>query len=407
MKNVFNQFTTNHFSFISNELKTATDISVAVAFLKLSGWSQLEKQIKKSLERKCRIKIFCGLNFGITEADALIRIKELFDNYPHAKLYMVYTKGKQVFHPKLWAFTQKQKVNVLCGSANFTGGGLENNFECSIATELNSDSPEAKKIEQYFEWLIAKGFAKEATHISISQYSAYQKVESKKQVGIKASPPPPEEINHNYEKLIKWFERLKIKEDFQSTHRERRKEYVNAKNVLDKIATGTSSKEIFADYYQQLVGSTEYNPHWKSGSIDRGKQKVINHWRKFVQLVRFIKSNQDADASFVYEGSKKIASGIMGVGPNIIGEIMMTFNPDDFANINRNPITVLLDETNVNIWKSSSSYSGDDYANYCNLIKEIRTDLKLKDMLEMDTFFNEIYWEIKNRKSNAKSIRTV
>jgi hypothetical protein len=31
-------------------------------------------------------------------------------------------------------------------------------------------------------------------------------------------------------------------------------------------------------------------------------------------------------------------------------------------------------------------------------MKEIMVDLKFKNFLELDTFFNEIYWEIKNQK---------
>jgi hypothetical protein len=63
--------------------------------------------------------------------------------------------------------------------------------------------------------------------------------------------------------------------------------------------------------------------------------------------------------------------------------------------MNKNPITVLRREGGVNIKASSSSYSGSDYKEYCNLIKEISLKLELQNMLEADSFFNEIYWKIK------------
>lgn len=72
-------------------------------------------------------------------------------------------------------------------------------------------------------------------------------------------------------------------------------------------------------------------------------------------------------------------------------------------NMNRNPITVLKLEGGVNLKAHSSSFTSGDYAEYCELIKEISLKLGLRNMLEADTFFNEIYWKLDKTKGKSPS----
>ena len=97
----------------------------------------------------------------------------------------------------------------------------------------------------------------------------------------------------------------------------------------------------------------------------------------------------------MFENAKIKVNLIEGAAVNYITEIMMTYNNNDFANMNKNPLTVLREEGGVNLKAHSSSFKGVDYAEYCELIEEISTKLGLNDMLEADSFFNEIYWKIK------------
>ena len=70
----------------------------------------------------------------------------------------------------------------------------------------------------------------------------------------------------------------------------------------------------------------------------------------------------------------------------------MTYQPDRFANLNLNPITVLKEEAGVFYKATSDSFNGDDYEEYCEVINEICQELGLKNMLEADSFINEVYW---------------
>ena len=104
MQVIFNHLNTNHLSVIKKQLKEANEINIATAFLKLTGWKLLEPSIKSALNRGASIQLYCGLNFGITQSEALYDAKKLFDNYSNATLFMVYTKPNITFHPKYWVF---------------------------------------------------------------------------------------------------------------------------------------------------------------------------------------------------------------------------------------------------------------------------------------------------------------
>lgn len=88
---------------------------------------------------------------------------------------------------------------------------------------------------------------------------------------------------------------------------------------------------------------------------------------------------------------------INGVGPNYVGEIMMTYVPKKLANINRNPITVLIKEGCVNLKDHSQKFNGKDYDEYNNIVKDIAEKLGLSSMLAADYFFNKIYQNLKSQ----------
>ena len=398
MKLIYNHTSENHLNSIVTEFNTAINVKMAVAFLKNSGLVLLKPTIEVALKRGVHIEFHCGLNFGTTEASALQDILNLFEKYDHAKLYMVYTKSNQTFHPKLWIFNSKKHTSILVGSANFTSGGFDKNFECSLISSFKKDDEQVIKALSYFEELKIKNISREANSLMIAQYSKYQKEEAGKQKHLIATPPTPEEVNYDFTKLKRWHDKLKYQ--FIDYDIERKTIYKNAKKVLEVIANIKLSKNEFVVEYEKLVGGVGVPAMWKSGSIDRHKGKIYENKTAFIKLVKFISENINADASFVYNNARKLGEKIPGVGPNIICEIMMTYNPNNFANINKNPISVLINEAKVDIKKTSTSYSGEDYKTYCSIIKVIRKDLNLNDMLEVDTFFNEIYQIIKDKLKN-------
>ena len=96
---------------------------------------------------------------------------------------------------------------------------------------------------------------------------------------------------------------------------------------------------------------------------------------------------------------ERVAS-IEGASVNYVTEIMASYNKNNFAILNNNPFTVLTKKAGVSFsHKTLTSFSGEDYTYYCALIKEISEKLGFSNMLEADSFFNDIYWKMKNSSS--------
>lgn len=116
-------------------LSSAKEARVAVAFLKNSGLTLIERELIKCLQRGGLVEFLIGLDFRITDADALLRLKKI-----GAKVYCYsnpFTDDTPVYHPKLYIFRREAKALVAIGSSNLTEGGLKNNIEINAVLSLN------------------------------------------------------------------------------------------------------------------------------------------------------------------------------------------------------------------------------------------------------------------------------
>lgn len=207
-------------------------------------------------------------------------------------------------------------------------------------------------------------------------------------------PDVEENTIYNLDRLRRHFDNLdkgKLQQEFEL----KRDFYLEAKQILDQIAVREHSTEEFKEMIENLVGKKGKLGLWYSNGMYRHKGKIFDQQSKFRNLILVIKVNIDKRPSIIFNLAKKEVDKIGGVGPNFIGEIMMTYAPEKLANINRNPITVLKKEGDVDIKGHSSSFDGNDYEEYNSIIGEIAEALGLQDRLEADYFFNSIYQKVK------------
>lgn len=389
--------TENHLTTITENLKVHDQAFFAVAFLKTSGLNTLSKPIKDFLKSGGQLIIVAGQNFALTEPKALHELRNLFKTFPTSKLFLAKANAAtNVFHPKLYLFKSQKDCCVISGSANITKGGLVDNKETSII----ADCIETEKIwvdaKSYFDTLLNLENSDEATLLVIKQYETF--FEQQKQFNKKAKSIPTKtksQLAFDYNNLVKHFKKFNNSER-QENFKEKLVNYKKAKTILDQIADNTRLTQAqFEPLLDSLVGSKDEYNLWHSGSLFRLRRSVYPYFKEFRDLVRYIRDNKNQTAEIVFENAKEKVKMIEGAAVNYITEIMMTYNNKDFANMNKNPLTVLRTEGGVNIKASSSSFSGADYDEYCELIKEICSKLGLQNMLEADSFFNEIYWEIK------------
>lgn len=397
MKFLANNKTNNHQATITDNFKLYDEAFFAVAFLKVSELNKLIQILKEFLKSGGQISIIAGQNFALTEPDALQTLRKLFQTYPTSKLYLAKANSvNSVFHLKLYLFKSKNDCCIISGSANITEGGLANNKETSLIADCSETDTIWTEAKKYFDSLLAPENADEATLLVIKQYETF--FEQQKQHNRKAKPIPTRsksQLAFDYGNLLKHFQKFDNTKR-QDNFKEKLNNYKEAKKVLDKIADNSRlTQKQFEPLLDKLVGSKEEDNLWHSGSLFRKRRFVYPYYKEFRELVKYIRENKSLPAAVVFENAKEKVKTIEGAAVNYITEIMMTYSQKDFANMNKNPITVLRKEGGVNIKASSSSFTGVDYEEYCDLIKEISVKLGLQNMLEADSFFNDIYWKIK------------
>lgn len=388
---------TNHLEYLLKCFESAEQIWLATAFFKTSGLKLLLPAIKKYIEANKPINIIVGQNFGLTEPQALITIFNLFEKKANANLFLDKAEDKTtVFHPKLFLFKNNDRGIIISGSANITKGGLTTNQEVSLVSHTKSSSKDWKASIKYFKSITSKDNASLLNLMLINRYEDYYKKQLKARKDQKAIPEKREsEYSFDYKKLKKRltkYRTTKSKADFK----QREKDYKEAEKLLNEIANSNRlTQNRFEEIIDALVGAAGQKALWKSGSLNRNKGFVYGFKNEFRELVQFVKENQKALPDMVFGEAKELVKGIYGASINYVTEIMMTYQPNRFANLNGNPIKVLKEEAGVYYKANSNSFSSQNYQDYCLLIEEICNELNLKNMLEVDSFFNEIYWLLK------------
>jgi HKD family nuclease len=394
------QFINNHHSTHQKEINTliekSDEVYIATAFLKSSGLEKVLPALKKIIKEGKGVTVIAGQHFALTEPLALRALRKLFLSPPNCKLYIDHANSSsEVFHPKLFLFRTGSQCSILSGSANVTSGGLNSNTECSILINTEIQDALWKDAISFFELLLLPERAEEASLLAISRYESFFEAQKKYNRQAKAIPKRTKsQQDFNYIKLREHFKGFNSAKR-NASYLEKVTDYKEARNVLNRIADRTHLPQVsFEPLLDQLVGSEGEYRFWHSGSLFRLRRKVYPYYQEFQQLVRFIRANVHLKPAQIFTEARELVGQIEGAGVNYIAEIMMTYASKKFANLNKNPITVLKHEGDANIRSTSESFHGDNYEEYCELISEISKELGLRDMLEADSFFNEIYWKI-------------
>lgn len=360
---------------------------IAVAFFSKSGFDAIKKRLDTFLKNGGELQIIVGLDNFVTEPDALQALFDLLKGERKSKLYLkkTHTKGR-IFHPKFYLFESKEKERgkIITGSANLTAGGLEENEEISIAGTVELSSPLwAHAMEVFEKW---RKDARPASEVRIGRYKKEFLSQQKKQNFSNF------ELDLDYAVLKRRLVKIP-KEERDQIRDERNRRHKEAKKILNEIATNRRlTQNEFGLLFDALVDGKER--YWYSTGIDRNKGRICDTWKGFVELVRFIRDNISESVDEVFTEAK---NSVDGAGVNCITEIMTTFDPENFAVLNKKTHTVLTKKVGVAFdHKNYRSFDGNDYARFCNIIKEICNELHFSDTLEADALLSMIYDEVKD-----------
>lgn len=382
----------SHWQHLKQFWRESDEINIAVAFLRQTGLELLKPELLAAIERNASITLIAGLDYGLTDSHSLNFLYKQFEKHPRTNLYLA-QPSNTTFHTKLYCFKTGKRVTIVCGSANFTAGGLRDNEEFSFALETTVSDPLYHEVKQYFQRLLDSESVFPADMLSLKKYESFFNRQKKtRNTHIRRKPSEQnslEEINTNL--IKKLFAKYMNDREEAEDLRQKKENYPKARKVLDIIAADDDlNKEKFTEYYTRLVSGKGIKGLWHSGSLHRLKEEVFPQYKKFQKLVRFIKENHQKSAEFVFEGAMGIASEIYGLGVNVVTEIMTTYNPREFSALNNNPLKSLK-KLGISL-KSKDAFNGQDYQEFCNLLKDLTRLLELNSQLEIDHFFNYIYW---------------
>lgn len=386
----------DHATIISEGITAADQVVICVAFLKKSGLALIRNSLEAALKKGATVKIVVGTDFFLTEPDALQGIFDLCaPHQKNASLFLCET-ASATFHPKIYYWSKNGTAQVIVGSANLTAGGLKENIEVSVLHTLQENSEFTKKLLSFVAELENDERVCRVTFLDISRYR--RKYEIYRRKLNKAEKEAKKEVESLFsfdeKKLKKYLKEYSLNKGEQGELKEKRANYKKAKSLLDKLATEEiRSKEDFSDIYEKLVGSQDSRALWHSGGLFRSKNKVAEHYEHFIEMLKMIRSNLNSADNVLFDKCRQHAQQIEGLGPNVITEIMNTYAPEKFAVLNNNPASSL---SHLGFEEFGSLnkkfFSGNQYAKFNGLIREIARLCKFSDLAEVDHFLNYVYW---------------
>lgn len=388
----------NHKYFILSHFENTDKVMIAVGFYKLSAWTQMKDTwLEFNKSKNSESEIYIGLGYGESDPDAIQSLYNSIKNKKNHNLVLC-TPDAGIFHPKIYIFIKGDIATIIVGSSNMTHHGWSVNDEVSISFTCTIDSTEFKEFNQYFKRL-KKKYNSDDLQALINRYKKEKKEFDgeyrrpkfrfkRKKTSIAGIDMP---------RLYEYYQYYLDSDEYKEPQ-ERDSRYQNAFENLEKIASSQKlSDNQFHKLFGPLVGHKDFRPKlWHSGSIHRKTYATLENKDSFRHLVRTIKSNLSKNVELAFDiakselNSMRKSKQISGVGVNILTEILLTYNPSKFANLNDNPIAVL-SELGTD-FPNPDQFKGEDYMDYINLIDRIRKELKMGSFHEIDSFFNYVYW---------------
>ena len=155
-----------HGHVVEKLLKRAERLECLVAFAKTSALGDLLKPLRKALESGLKARFAIGLDFYLTEPEAL---RQLFALAEKHALVLYLSNASDTFHPKIYAFQNGKQCSVIVGSANLTHGGFYGNYEASALIDDASGALMAS-VTRHLDALVADRILVPATKPRIDAY---------------------------------------------------------------------------------------------------------------------------------------------------------------------------------------------------------------------------------------------
>ena len=157
---------------LENDLASATQVDIAVAFVMKSGIERLYPHFEDLLERGGSLRLITGDYLGITDPDGLERLLDLQTFHGEARCELrIYVSGGQSFHPKAYLTSRMGGGGVAyVGSSNLSGSALLDGVEWNYRVSSSRDFSGWQQVKDAFEALFLHPNAQALAHKWLSEY---------------------------------------------------------------------------------------------------------------------------------------------------------------------------------------------------------------------------------------------
>jgi HKD family nuclease len=173
---------------MNDSIRTSSSSSIAVAYLRNSGFSKIRSALVTSLENGGTVRMLIGTGFALTDYRALASLLKLMSRYPRLICNVFEAtpdQSRESFHPKLYLFTCGKKLTAIVGSSNLSSSALTRNIEANVLVK-GTASPFSRKLAGMFErwWMLRN--SRPLTKGYLSVYRKYKRRSDSFQKSAKA-----------------------------------------------------------------------------------------------------------------------------------------------------------------------------------------------------------------------------
>jgi hypothetical protein len=274
---------------------------------------------------------------------------------------------------------------------------MATNDELSILAEVGSKEPLSTDLIDTFEEYRGDPRFERLDGVVLNQYRSNYEKEAPKRRRLEENPPEPFDLSV----LDDLIRRYRADREQRRVLEHRRVSRATARTVQNYIArlhragpVTKADEETLGVKLSSLMSPKSGHHYWPSAGIYRHGQKgALNHPKKTIALFAEGRRAARRAPSSGFEAMRKLALEIPGVGPNMITEILCTFNPERFAVFNGNTADAL---GTIGVETPGSralkNLNGDKYAGAWESIDAVRE--RIRDRADAD--FNDadafLYW---------------
>jgi len=387
----------DHRAELSGLLDGADEILISVAFLRSQGLEAIHSRLTACLKKGGSVRIHVGLDFQLTDPDALDRLADLARRWTACSVFVAGGTGS-TFHPKAYLAAAAGKVRAMVGSANLTGGALKRNEELSIFFEGTRDEGVAAQLLAWAGAIEREGRVEPLSRLRLLTYREVWERARKARDRIEAEVAAVEPTI-NLRRLAQLLRSYKASTDFAQLA-ERRANRLLALKLQNEIAALEGQRlrraeaSLVGSHLRDLMGSRGHLHLWHSDAIFRQGSQALDHPAQIVGLFAAAKAAIKRSPEEAYESVRAHALDTPGVGVNMLTEVLSTFQPRRFPVFNGNTAGALefLGLRPASLM-SKQAFRGWHYQRVEDALAAVRDHIEADDFLSVDAFLNYVYFQ--------------